>query len=174
MIMILRRLGSLHTASRHFATHHPTWQKSSVATSAVDELGVPLSATWSVKELLSTYPAPSLSHDTLARLHRLSSLNPPAPESPELESLRLELQELLRLVEAVKLVDTSITPGGTEHSEIPDSRIWAEERGLDLYAPDAQHLKEAHGEALLKHAKKHVDGQYVVETNAKTRGAKAG
>ncbi|KAF8607502.1 hypothetical protein BDV93DRAFT_603314 [Ceratobasidium sp. AG-I] len=172
--MILRRLGSLRTANRRFAIHHPTWQKSNVATPVVDELGVPLSATWSVKELLSTYPAPSLSHDTLARLHRLSALNPPAPGSSKSESLRLELQELLRLVEAVKLVDTSIAPGGAERSDIPDSRIWAEGRGLDLYAPDAQHLKEAHGEALLKHAKKHVNGQYVVETNIKTRGAKAG
>ena len=172
--MILRRPGSLRIAVRRFAIHHPKWQKFNVATPAVDELGVPLSATWSVKELLSTYPAPSLSHDTLTRLHRLSALNPPALGLPDSESLRLELQELLRLVEAVKLVDTSMTLGGTEHSDIPDSRVWAEGRGLDLHAPDAQHLKEAHGEALLKHAKKYVDGQYVVETNPKMRGAKAG
>lgn len=172
--MILRRPCSLRTASRHFAIHHPSWQKSNVATPIVDELGVPLRATWSVKELLSTYPAPSLSHDTLTRLHRLSALNPPAQNSPDSESLRLELQELLRLVEAVRLVDTSTTPGGTEHSDIPDSRIWAEGRGLDLDTPDAQHLKEAHGRALLKHARKHVDEQYVVETTPKTRGAKTG
>lgn len=172
--MTLRRLVSLRTTSRRFSIYRPTWQKYDDSAAIVDGLGVPLHATWSVKKLLSTYPAPSLSHGTLTRLHQLSALNPPTPGSPESESLRSELQELLRLVESVKLVDTTSAPGGTEDSGIPDSRIWTEGRGLDLEAPDAQHLEEAHGGALLRHASKHVDGQYVVETAPKTRGAKAG
>ncbi|KAG8744587.1 hypothetical protein FRC10_009923 [Ceratobasidium sp. 414] len=142
------------------------------STKAVDGLGIPVRATWSVKKLLSTYPAPVLSHDTLAHLHRLSALEPPEPNSPKVESLRLELQELLRLVEAVKLVDTS-TLGEGAHIDIPDSRIWAEGRGIDLNGPEARHLDEAHGRALLRHASKHVDGQYVVETAPRARSMRA-
>jgi hypothetical protein len=87
--------------------------------------------------------------------------------------MKLELRELLRLVEAVKLVDTSSLDYAKQPGRL-DSRIWVESRGMDLDAPPANHLSEAHGQALLKHAKRHIDGQYVVETAARVaRGAKA-
>jgi hypothetical protein len=162
--MIPRAL--VRTARRPFfvsARHNST-------KTAVDSLGVPLRATWSVEKLLSTYPAPVLSHDTLARLHRLSALQPPEQSSSKAETLRLELEELLRLVEAVKLVNTS-TLGGPEHADIPDSRVWPEGRGIALDEPGPKHLDEVHGKDLLKHARKHVDEQYVVETAPKARGA---
>jgi hypothetical protein len=167
--MILRRL--LHP--RPFSTQSVCYQNLINPNAVVDDLGVPLRATWSVRKLLSTYPAPELSDDTLTRLHRLSALNPPESGSREREALRLELQELLCLVEAVKLVDTSTLGGaGPEHAVIPDSRIWAEGRGMDLQDVDAKHIddSEARGEALLRHASKQVDGQYVVESAPRARG----
>ncbi|KAG9095053.1 hypothetical protein FS749_011191 [Ceratobasidium sp. UAMH 11750] len=164
--MLIRPLFSRCAAKR--ALFAPALARQT-STKAVDEFGIPVNATWSVKKLLSTYPAPTLSHGTLARLHQLSALEPPEPSSPKAESLRLELQELLRLVEAVKLVDTSTLSGG---EDIPDSRIWAEGRGIDLDGPEARHLDEAHGRALLRHASKHIDGQYVVETAPRARSTR--
>ncbi|QRV72974.1 hypothetical protein RhiJN_00988 [Ceratobasidium sp. AG-Ba] len=137
-------------------------------THASPEDVVPSRPTWSVRQLLATYPAPSLSPEIFARLNRLSALQTPAPDSSEARSLHLELQEMLRLVEAVKLVDT-FALGGTD---IPDSRIWAEEKGVDLDAPGPEHLNELHGKALLRHASKHIDEQYVVETAPRVRGSK--
>ncbi|KAG9125965.1 hypothetical protein FRC07_005442 [Ceratobasidium sp. 392] len=169
--MIIKRFILRRTAQRSLSFPVLVRRNSTKSNIDCDELGVPVRATWSVEKLLSTYPAPSLSPDTLARLHRLSALQSPEPGSPEAESLRRDLQELLRLVEAVKLVDTSAL-GGSEHADIPDSRIWAEGRGIDLDAPEASHLDEKHGQALLRHASKHVDGQYVVETAPKARGPK--
>ncbi|KAH7343576.1 hypothetical protein B0J17DRAFT_182550 [Rhizoctonia solani] len=169
--MVLRSPGVLRAAVRQFYTGSLCRQKSR-ANVIVDDLSVPLKATWSVGQLLSTYPAPELSDGTFTRLHRLAAINPLDSASPDKERLKLELKELLRLVEAVKLVDPS-SLDGTKQLGL-DSRIWAEGRGMDLDAPMADHLGEAHGEALLRHAKKHIDGQYVVETAARaTRGAKA-
>ncbi|KAG6899771.1 hypothetical protein C0993_006997 [Termitomyces sp. T159_Od127] len=71
-----------------------------------DEYGIPLKPTWSVHELLSSYPKPTLSSATLTRLHKLSALQPPEEGSIEQEKLKGEMEELIRLVEAVKLVDT--------------------------------------------------------------------
>ncbi|KAJ1308860.1 hypothetical protein OPQ81_004548 [Rhizoctonia solani] len=125
-------------AVRQFCTG-PLCRHKASANTSVDELCVPLKATWSVAQLLSTYPAPELSDATFARLHRLAALDPPDSASQDKQTLKMELQELLRLVEAV-------------------NRIWAEGRGMDLDAPMANHIGEVHGEALLKHAKKHIDG----------------
>ncbi|KAG8763358.1 hypothetical protein FRC11_004379 [Ceratobasidium sp. 423] len=171
--MILRSPGALCAAVRQFCTGSSCRQKAK-ANVTVDDLSVPLKATWSVGQLLSTYPAPELSDGTFTRLHRLAALDPPDSTSPDKGVLKVELQELLRLIEAVKLVNTS-SLDETKQPGLLDSRIWAEGRGMDLDAPTANHLGEAHGEALLKHAKKHIDGQYVVETAARaTRGARAG
>ncbi|CAE6428194.1 unnamed protein product [Rhizoctonia solani] len=170
--MILQSPGALRATVRQFCTGLLCRQKAT-ANVLVDNLSVPLKATWSVGQLLSTYPAPELSDGTFSRLHRLAALDPPDSTSPDKKELKLELQELLRLVEAVKLVDTS-SLHVTKQTGLLDSRIWAEGRGMDLEAPTADHLSESHGDALLKHAKRHIDGQYVVETAARaTRGAKS-
>ncbi|KZS98098.1 hypothetical protein SISNIDRAFT_481960 [Sistotremastrum niveocremeum HHB9708] len=73
----------------------------------VDELGVPVRPTWSVNELLSSYPKPTLSDEKFKRLHELSALVPPQEGTPEHAELKSRMEELIRLVEAVKLVDTS-------------------------------------------------------------------
>src|ERR1700726_1975437 len=90
-----------------------------------DALGIPLRPTWSVDELLSSYPKPSTTPATLRRLHELSALLPPAEDTPEHDALKRELDELIRLVEAVKLVE--VPQGG-----LPDGRICAEGMGLCL------------------------------------------
>ncbi|CAE6458621.1 unnamed protein product, partial [Rhizoctonia solani] len=170
-LMVLRSSSTLRATARQFCTGISRRHKASSGTS-VDDLPVPLQATWSVGELLSTYPAPELSDETFARLHRLSALNAPGSTSSDKNTMKLELQELLRLVEAVKLVDTS-SLDGVNQQELLDSRIWAEGQGIDFDAPAANHLSEVHGDDLLKHAKTHVDGQYMVETAARVaRGAK--
>ncbi|KAH8830625.1 hypothetical protein DL96DRAFT_1707434 [Flagelloscypha sp. PMI_526] len=68
---------------------------------------MPLQRTWSVHKLLESYPSPVLSSDTINKLHRLSALKPPEEHTPEFTRLKVELEQLVKLVEAVKLVDTS-------------------------------------------------------------------
>ncbi|QRV87841.1 hypothetical protein RhiJN_15859 [Ceratobasidium sp. AG-Ba] len=165
--MQIRLLATRCTAKRTLFNAVPIRKNT---THAIPEDIVPGRPTWSVRQLLATYPAPSLSPEIFARLHRLAALQTPAPDSSEFRSLHLELQELLRLVEAVKLVDISAL-GGAEQTDIPDSRIWAKERSTDLDAPRPEHLDESHGKALLRHASKHVDEQYIVETAPRVRGS---
>ncbi len=84
---------------------------------------IPRKPTWSVHELISSYPRPHISDATLKKLHQLSALVPPTEGTPEHERIRRELEEMVRLVEAVKLVDTSSVD---DANEIPDGRIWPE------------------------------------------------
>ncbi|KAF7301539.1 hypothetical protein MIND_00719400 [Mycena indigotica] len=119
---------------------------------ATDTAGIPTSPTWSVNELLASYPRPTLSTHALTRLHNLSALVPPKENSPEHAKLKSELEDLIRLVEAVKLVDTTgVSPyrRGTISSTHPQ--------------PQPQSAED--GRALLKHAKQTKDGFYVVNTD---------
>ncbi|KAM5534891.1 hypothetical protein V8D89_011446 [Ganoderma adspersum] len=135
----------------------------------VDPTGIPLKPTWSVNELLSSYPRPTISPSTLKQLHELSALIPPAEGTPEHAKLTREMEELVRLVEAVKLVDVS---GVTEEGSVPDGRIWAAGEGV-LLDTEAFAISEdanaAEGRALLTHASRTMDGLYVVEAD-KPRG----
>ncbi|KAG6335040.1 hypothetical protein ID866_4042 [Astraeus odoratus] len=127
-----------------------------------DAYGIPVKPTWSVKDLLSSYPSPSISPGTFHRLHELSALIPPAQGTPEHDKLRAELEELIRLVEAVKLTKLE----AKTDDAIPDRRIWAEERGIHLSmdVADVQDNKPQAGD-LLALASRTVDGMYVVETD---------
>ncbi|KAG9045851.1 hypothetical protein FS837_005562 [Tulasnella sp. UAMH 9824] len=133
-----------------------------------DELGMPLEPTWSVKNLLASYPAPTLEPATLKRLHKLSSLNPPEKGTPEFESLREDLVEMIRMVEAVKTIELP-----KDGSGIPDGRIWPEARGMQFEeeaSGDALDLpEEAKGRPLLDAATNTKDGYYLVETERKRR-----
>jgi Asp-tRNA(Asn)/Glu-tRNA(Gln) amidotransferase C subunit len=133
-------------------------------TNEFDSQGIPLKPTWSVHTLLSTYPAPKISSQTLTRLHELSALLPPEEDSEEFKILKKEMEELVRLVEAVKLVDTS----QVQTDGVPDGRIWKEGRGVDLdrkvTMDDGGKYKEPSGQELLKHAQETDDGYYVVES----------
>ncbi|PPR03826.1 hypothetical protein CVT26_000824 [Gymnopilus dilepis] len=68
--------------------------------------GIPERPAWSVDQLLSSYPSPTLTSTTVNHLHELSALSPPQDKT-EYQALQKELEELVRLVEAVKLVDTA-------------------------------------------------------------------
>ncbi|KAI0650156.1 hypothetical protein C8Q79DRAFT_369636 [Trametes meyenii] len=133
----------------------------------VDATGIPLKPTWSVNDLLSSYPRPTITPATLKRLHELSALIPPEEGTPEHAVLTREIEDLVKLVEAVKLVDVSSVDGGGEHS-VPDGRICAEGEGIKL---DSELLsnhegpQDAYGRALLTHASRSMDGLYVVEAD---------
>ncbi|KAG6831889.1 hypothetical protein H0H92_007006 [Tricholoma furcatifolium] len=117
-----------------------------------DEYGIPLKPTWSVHELLSSYPKPTLSSATLARLHELAALIPPAEGTEEHAKLKVEMEELIRLVEAVKLVHTQGVRPTT--FKLPDEQ--AGSLG-----------DEPSGRALLRHASRTQDGFYVVDADKK-------
>jgi len=132
-----------------------------------DEVGIPTKPTWSVHELLSSYPRPTISPQTLKKLLDLSALIPPVEGTPEHAKLTREMEEMVRLVEAVKLVDTSEVKLA-EGEVVPDGRIWPQGEGIRL----GQRTDEVefggeedseNGRTLLSHATKVVNGSYVVE-----------
>jgi Asp-tRNA(Asn)/Glu-tRNA(Gln) amidotransferase C subunit len=112
--------------------------------------------TWSVHELLSTYPAPKLEPELLTRLHKMSALKAPAEDSDAFNTLKGEMEELIRLVEAVKLVDTTGVPS--------DGRIWPIGRGIDLDSARAKNEVSTGEQDILRHATKTFNGYYVVDT----------
>lgn len=103
-----------------------------------DDTGIPLQPTWSVDELLASYLKPTISPETLSRLHRLSALVPPAEGTPEHARLTHELEELVKLVEAVRLAKAPETA-----DEIPDGRVMALDACISL-----DRLPEAEEDAL--------------------------
>lgn len=118
--------------------------------------------TWSVNELLASYPAPSLSSSTLTRLHKASALLPPPESSDEFNALKEEMEELVKLVEAVKLVDA-------EEFE-PDGRVWPKGVGIQGVVPAEEDIETAgKGPDILRHAAKTEDGFYVVESPTTSR-----
>ncbi|EJF62858.1 hypothetical protein BD309DRAFT_883365 [Dichomitus squalens] len=150
-------------ASRQFVTR----SKSTLV--EVDSVGIPLKPTWSVNELLSSYPRPAVSPSELKRLHELSALIPPADGTSEHTKLAQEMEELVKLVEAVKLVDVGEV---VEEGAVPDGRIWASGQGVSLDAEAFAASEDADavsGRALLAHASRTMEGLYVVETD-KPRG----
>ena len=128
-----------------------------------DEDAIPVRPTWSVNELLSSYPKPTISPATLEHLHTLSALIPPEEGSPEHAKLTEEIQDLVKLVEAVKLVNTDSVDVG---NGVPDGRIWAEGTGIDLDAePIPADENEVQGRDLLKYAKNvSPEGLYLVDS----------
>ncbi|KAF7776310.1 hypothetical protein Agabi119p4_4703 [Agaricus bisporus var. burnettii] len=120
-----------------------------------DEYAIPLRPTWSVTELLSSYPKPAVSSKTLIRLHELAALVPPAEGTAEHVDLQKEISELVRLVEAVRLIDTQGVSVATRWDrEDADKRHEIPEVGPQ-------------GQELLEHAARTHDGFYVVDTDRK-------
>ncbi len=135
----------------------------------VDETGIPLQPTWSVNEVLSSYPRPTINPSTLKRLYELSALIPPAEGTAEHAKLTREMEELVKLVEAVKLVDVRRV---TEEGSVPDGRIQAFLEGVTLDAEEFDESGDANAaevHALLTHASRTMDGLFVVEAD-KPRG----
>ncbi|KAJ3552921.1 hypothetical protein NM688_g3896 [Phlebia brevispora] len=132
-----------------------------------DSHGIPTQPTWSVNELLSSYPKPVITPATLKHLHELSALIPPEEGTPEHARLTSEMENLVKLVEAVRLVDVGQTTESGD-GEVPDGRIWAEGTGISLeykkepapFPPEG----EVHGQALLGYASRTENKLYVVDT----------
>ncbi|TFK74479.1 hypothetical protein BDN72DRAFT_833406 [Pluteus cervinus] len=123
-----------------------------------DSCGIPLRPSWSVHELLSSYAKPTLSTETLKHIHDLSALIPPAEGTEGYARLKRELEELIRLVEAVKLVDTTdVVIQGRREVEDADRKI----------PVDFVEKSDAYGAALLKNAARTKDGFYVVDADRK-------
>lgn len=148
----LTKLGSSLSSNRTLHTDVET-----------DEYGIPVRPTWSVNELLSSYPKPTISPATLKHLHTLSALIPPEEGSPEHAELTEEMEDLVKLVEAVKSVNTDSVDDGYG---VPDGRIWAEGTGIDLDAePIPVDENEVQGRGLLKHARNvSSEGLYLVDS----------
>ncbi|KAH6915171.1 hypothetical protein BKA70DRAFT_568268 [Coprinopsis sp. MPI-PUGE-AT-0042] len=159
-MLLLRQLARCSRGvNRRFARSYTT------AKVQTDELGIPLKSTWSVNTLLSSYPSPKIAPETLKKLYQLSALVPPEEGSPEHAKVTRDLEEMVRLVEAVKLVDTKGTTveAGIEREDM-DRKLFGN--------PDEQRAKEVHGQELLKLASRTVNGYYVVEAD-RTRGGEA-
>ncbi|KAJ3539720.1 hypothetical protein NMY22_g4611 [Coprinellus aureogranulatus] len=126
-----------------------------------DPLGMPVKPTWSVHELLSSYPSPKLPPETLKKLHVLSALAPPAEGTPEHAQITKELEEMIRLVEAVRLVDTEgVVVAGRGEVEDMDRKHYGNPEDV---------RKDGYGQELLRHAAKTVNEYYVVEADRTRR-----
>ncbi|KAF9057434.1 hypothetical protein BJ165DRAFT_32957 [Panaeolus papilionaceus] len=116
-----------------------------------DIFGIPTTSTWSVNDLLSSYPSPKLSATTVERLYKLSALIPPAQDTPEQQAVVKDLEQMIKLVEAVRLIDTTgVKPVPKAVKEDADRQPF----------PDS--IPGASGRALLKHASRVQDNLYVV------------
>jgi Asp-tRNA(Asn)/Glu-tRNA(Gln) amidotransferase C subunit len=127
--------------------------------SSTDDLGLPLSPTWSVHELISSYPSPTLSDATLKKLYDSAALLPPNEDTHEFEEVKREMEDLVRLVEAVKMAPKD--PKETEGP--PDGRVWPSDRGIILEDVVKSEENLPSGHELLKHAQRTENGYYLVD-----------
>ena len=127
-----------------------------------DTTGIPLKPTWSVHNLISSYPKPTISSTTFNRLHELSALHPPPEGTSEYEERKQELEDLIKLVEAVKLVDLDQPVG---EDSIPDGRVWAAGTGVRATAIESDGHDEASGSALLQYGARTINGLYEVDAD---------
>lgn len=75
-----------------------------------------------------------------------------------------ELEDLVKLVEAVKLVDCNVLHSDQEGgNKIPDGRILPKGMGIDLTVGDVEEVRN--GRDLLRHAARTEDGFYVVDAD---------
>ena len=129
-----------------------------------DDLGIPLRPTWSVDELLSSYQKPTITPSTLKHIHDLSALIPPEEGTEAHAKLTSEMENLVKLVEAVKVVNVY---DAENSDQIPDGRIWAEDVGVELSESASEEGgSEIGGRALLCHAPRtSPKGLYLVESD---------
>jgi hypothetical protein len=127
----------------------------------VDACAIPLTPTWSVNDLLASYPTPTISHITLNRLHELSALVPPAETTSDYDRTKKELEHLIRLVGAVKLLKTE------SEDRVPDGRVWNGSTGITTDGDWEGKKREGgvSGRSLLEHAKNTKNGMYVVNAD---------
>ncbi|EMD40444.1 hypothetical protein CERSUDRAFT_43945 [Gelatoporia subvermispora B] len=149
----LARLAASQRVQQSTASRLKSILRPNDVTHETDSYGIPAHPTWSVNDLLSSYPQPTIPPSTLKRLHELSALIPPEEGTLAHAKLTQGLEGLVRLVEAVKLVDTS------------EVEIWAEGKGIKLDAAMDTPDDSVSGQALLKHSSRTRDGFYVVDAD---------
>lgn len=140
---------------------HSSTRFSSRLPPPTDDLGLPLSPTWSVHKLIGSYPSPTLSDATLRRLYDSAALLAPKSDTHAFEEVKKEMEDLIRLVEAVKMA-----PGDDDaKGPPPDGRVWPSGRGIipleDIV--ESEETKLPSGRELLKHAPRTVNGYYLVD-----------
>lgn len=126
------------TRSRHLNSSRSIVVQRSVP---VDADGIPIAPPYSIRALIASLPTPALSDEQYIHLHTLSSLHPPPSGSPEFAAKKAQLQEMIRLVEAVRdqsKSDNHEAIRDHEFGEIPDGRIWPEPR----FDPDDPHCAD--------------------------------
>ena len=127
------------------------WQSSHSIKHEVDSCCIPIQPTWSVHQLLESYPCPKLSSTTIDRLYELSALAPPKKDTLQYEQLKKDLEGMVKLVEAVKQVNTNGVPlVGRGEKEDGDRMQQISQ-------------SEEHGETLLKYAARTENGFYAVD-----------
>ncbi|TFY76396.1 hypothetical protein EWM64_g7617 [Hericium alpestre] len=162
----------LQTLSRPCS--HFIHNKSAAALPETDDCAIPLKPTWSVDELLSSYPRPTISSKTLDHLHRLSALIPPEEGSKARQELTAQLEDMVKLVEAVKLVDARESVPDSSVDAIPDGRIWAENTGIDLQEfPGAAEEEVLEQQQLLSYAARTENDLYIVDADRNNKAIKA-
>ena len=150
---VFRPRRSSSPVAKHLSTQSPE----------TDDCAIPLRHTWSVRGLLSSYPTPSISPETLDRLHHLSALIPPAPGTGDHSRLTRELEDLVKLVEAVRLVN--LKDHASDGATIPDGRVNADNASICLdervRPPEDEIVMDS--KALLSHASQTSQGFYMVD-----------
>ena len=130
-----------------------------------DDCAIPLKPTWSVDDLISSYPRPTISPSALRQLHALSALTPPEGGTSAHSRLTRELENLVRLVESVRSFNG---PGASSTVDATlDSRVWAEGAGIDLLKvpPGDRDLAALDPVELLSQASRTESGFYVVHSD---------
>ena len=132
------------------------WRSSHSIKHQVDSCGIPIQPTWSVHQLLESYPCPKLSSATIDRLYELSALAPPKKCTLQYEKVKNDLEDMVKLVEAVKQVNTNGVPLVGRVEKEDGDRI---QQNLQF--------EGEHGQTLLKYAARMENRFYAVDAERK-------
>ncbi|KAF8583950.1 hypothetical protein K439DRAFT_1258801, partial [Ramaria rubella] len=127
-----------------------------------DELGLPLSPSWSVHALISSYPSPRLTSATVTQLHKIAALIPPEEDTADFKELKAEMEDLVRLVEAVRMA-----PNDVNKADGPsDGIVRSQDKEVELRgARNEIDGSPPFGRELLKHTRRTEDGYYLVDSS---------
>jgi len=153
MLSIRRALNRPNRSLVNIVKH---WQSSHSIKYEVDSCGIPIQPTWSVHQLLESYASPKLSPATIDRLYELSALVPPKKHTLQYENMKKDLENMVKLVEAVKQMNTNgVSLTGRGEKEDGDRTQQILQFGGE------------HGQTLLKYATCTENDLYTVEAERK-------
>ena len=152
MILSIRRALSRPNFAR---LNNVNRQSSHSIKNQVDPCGIPVQPTWSVHQLLESYACPKLSSTTIDRLYELSALAPPNKDTLQYEKMKKDLEVMVKLVEAVKQVNTNGVPLVGRGEKEDGDRIQQNSQF------------EENGQTLLKYAARTENKFYAVDAERK-------